>query len=114
MGPACGDSLPALIVVISGGHSETSWGRMQEACVLPQSCESWHSSLEWRESVGGVFGGICEKCDALCSGWEQACQPERQICVSLVSIGGCSQFRQPGQVAPALQLLTLRTECKHG
>lgn len=76
MGPACGDSLPALIVVIRGGHSETSWGRMQEACVLPQSCEPRHSSLEWRESVGGVFGGVCEKCDALCSGWEQACQPE--------------------------------------
>lgn len=54
MGPACGDSLPALIVAISGGHSETSWGRMQEACIAA-------TDLRATALFTGVEG-ICQWC----------------------------------------------------
>lgn len=81
--------------------------------MLPQSCEPRSSSLEWRESVSGVFGGVCEKCDALLRA--AASMPARNdgFVFPWFLLGGCPQLHQPGQVTPALQLLTLRTECKH-
>lgn len=61
MGAACGGSLHALIMAISGGHSDTSCGREQEVCIEPQSCKSLalsstHSIPHWS---GGNLSTVC-------------------------------------------------------